>query len=153
MLNQARKGDAHAFNAKEKMMSEKENTQLVMQAYDKFKRGDIPGLIDMMSDDIEWVLDAVENVPFTGARRGKEQVGEFFSLLGEMQHPLQFEPREFIAQDDKVVALGHYAWSVKSTDRVFECDWAEVFTVQNGKITRFREFADTAVAEAAYRPS
>ena len=134
-------------------MSEKENTQLVMQAYDKFKNGDIPGLMEMMSDDIEWVLDKAENVPFTGARRGKEQVAQFFSILGENQHPLQFEPQEFIAQGDKVVALGHYAWSVKPTDRVFESDWAEVFTVQGGKITRFREYADTAAGEAAYRPS
>lgn len=134
-------------------MSEKENTQLVMQAYDKFKAGDIPGLLDLFADDIEWVLDKVENVPFSGARRGKDQVEQFFSMLSESQHPLQFEPREFIAQDDRVVALGHYAWSVKPTDRTFESDWAEVFTVRNGKITSFREYADTAAAEAAYKPN
>ncbi len=134
-------------------MNEKENTQLVMQAYDKFKSGDIPGVLELLSDDIEWELDKTENVPFTGVRKGKEQVADFFSVLNQHQHPLQFEPREFIAQGDRVVALGHYAWSVKSTDRVFESDWAEVFTVQNGKITRFREFADTAAGAAAYKPA
>lgn len=134
-------------------MTEKENTQLVMQAYDKFKSGDIPGLLDLFAEDIEWVLDRTENVPFTGSRRGKEQVANFFNTLSQSQHPLQFDPREYIAQGDKVVALGHYAWSVKSTDRVFESDWAEVFTIRDGKIAGFREFADTAAGAAAYKPS
>ncbi|OWW19286.1 nuclear transport factor 2 family protein [Noviherbaspirillum denitrificans] len=132
-------------------MNEQDNIQLVMQAYDRFKSGDIPGLMNLFSEDIEWTLDRTEHVPFSGPRRGKEEVGQFFSSIDEMQHPLQFEPQEFIAQGDKVVALGHYAWSVKHTDRVFESDWAEVFTVRNGKITRFREYMDTAAADRAYK--
>jgi uncharacterized protein len=132
-------------------MSEKDNTRLVMQAYDKFRNGDIPGLVNLFSEDIEWILDRVENVPFSGERHGKAEVGQFFSTLDESQHPLQFEPQEYIAQDDKVVALGHYTWTVKQTDRVFESDWAHVFTVQNGKIARFREYADTLAAHQAYQ--
>jgi uncharacterized protein len=132
-------------------MNEQENTRVVKQAYDRFKSGDIPGLMNLFSDDIEWILDRSEYVPFTGTRHGKSEVGQFFSSLGESQHPLQFEPQEFIAQGDKVVALGHYTWTVKQTDRIFESDWAEVFTVHDGKITRFREYADTAAAERAYK--
>jgi uncharacterized protein len=135
------------------MMNEEQNTQLVRQAYDKFKSGDIAGLMDMMADDIEWELDKTENVPFSGQRHGKAEVANFFQQINELQHPLQFEPQEFIAQGDRVVALGHYTWSVKPTDRVFESDWAEVFTVRDGKIARFREFANTAAGDAAYRPS
>ena len=48
-----------------------------------------------------------------------------------------FEPREFIAHGDKVVALGHYAWRVKSTGREFGGDFAHVFTMSNGKVIRF----------------
>ncbi len=132
-------------------MSEQENTQLVRQAYDKFKAGDIPGLLGLFSDDIEWQLDPVENVPFSGTRHGKQEVADFFGLVDQSQQALQFEPREYIAQGDKVVALGHYAWSVKATDRVFESDWAEVFTIRDGKICGFREFAHTAAGAAAYK--
>ncbi|RJF99310.1 nuclear transport factor 2 family protein [Noviherbaspirillum saxi] len=132
-------------------MNEQQNTQLVQQAYAKFQAGDIPGLLEMCADDIEWELDPNDDVPFSGARHGKEAVREFFSTLDQSQQPLHFEPREFIAQGDKVVALGHYAWNVKSTDRTFESDWAEIFTIRDGKIARFREFADTAAGAAAYR--
>jgi ketosteroid isomerase-like protein len=131
-------------------MNEQENTQIVEQAYDKFKQGDIPQLLGLFADDIEWELDAVENVPFSGARRGKDEVEKFFTTLDEEQQVLQFEPREFIAQGDKVVALGYYAWSVKSTDRTFESDWAHIFTIRNGKIASFREFMNSAAAAEAY---
>jgi len=90
-------------------MNEQQNTQVVRQAYACFQAGDIPGLLDLCAEDIEWELDKTEEVPFSGARRGKDAVMEFFSTLDQSQHPLQFEPREFIAQGDKVVALGHYA--------------------------------------------
>lgn len=132
-------------------MSTQDNTRLVKQAYDAFKRGDISNVLGLFSDDIEWELDPVENAPFSGKRKGKEQVAQFFQLLQESQEMLQFEPREFIAEGDKVVALGHYAWSVRSTDRTFESDWVEVFTLQDGKVVRFREYADTEAATAAYK--
>lgn len=132
-------------------MNEQENVQLVRQGYDAFKKGDMAGLLSLFADDIAWTLDKVEQVPFSGQRRGKDQVMEFFKLLDENMHPLQFEPQQFIAQDDKVVALGHAVWSVKSTDRRLESDWAHVFSVQNGKITSFREYTDTAASAAAFR--
>lgn len=134
-------------------MGEQENIELVMRAYDTFLRGDMPALMDMFADDIEWLLDRNDDVPFAGLRRGKEEVAEFFRLIHENQHPLQFEPREFVAQGDKVVALGHYAWSVKPTDRTYESDFAEVFTIRNGKIARFREYTDTRAVAEAYQPT
>lgn len=132
-------------------MGESENIELVRKGYDAFLRGDIDALMGLFADDIEWELDGNDAVPFTGLRRGKEGVAEFFRLVNENQHPLQFEPREFIAQGDKVVALGHYAWSVKPTDRNYESDFAEVFTIRDGKIARFREFMNTMAADEAYR--
>jgi ketosteroid isomerase-like protein len=36
-------------------MSERENTQLVQQAYRDFQNGDIPALLDALSEDVEWV--------------------------------------------------------------------------------------------------
>ncbi len=132
-------------------MNEEQNTQLVKNAYERFRAGDIPGVLALLADDVEWQLDETENVPFSGMRHGKDQVEHFFSVLDKTQAALQFDPRQFIAQDDTVIALGHYAWSVKATDRVFESDWAHVFTIREGKVTRFREFTDTAAAAAAHK--
>lgn len=134
-------------------MSEQENTRLVQQAYDGFKTGNIQALLDTLSKEVEWQLPDIENVPFSGTRRGREQVGEFFAEVDKQQEVLEFELKEFIAQNDKVVVLGHYSWRVKSTGRKLAANWVHIFTVRGGNIARFQEFTDTAAAAAAYRKS
>jgi ketosteroid isomerase-like protein len=137
---------------KEKLdMSEQENTTLVQQAYGHFQSGDILAVLDSLSEDVQWVPAEAEGVPVSGTRRGREQVGQFFQSLSDTQEAQQFEPREFVTQDDKVVALGHYAWHVKPTGREWESDFAHVFIVRDGKVARFQEYADTAALAEAFR--
>ena len=132
-------------------MSEQENTAIALQAYNNFKTGNIQALLDLLSDDVEWTLPEIEDVPYAGKRIGRASVGEFFALVGGNQDVLQFEPREFVAQGDKVVSLGHYEWRVKSSGREFGGDFAHVFTIRNGKIVAFHEYTDTAAVANAYR--
>ncbi|HEX2183619.1 MAG TPA: nuclear transport factor 2 family protein [Rubrobacteraceae bacterium] len=132
-------------------MSEQENTELVQRAYGYFQSGDIPALLDSLSEDVEWQLPEVEDVPTAGRWHGREHVGQFFQALSDTEEVRQFEPREFVAQDDKVVALGHYAWQAKSTGREWESDFVHVFTVRDGRITRFQEYMNTAAIVDALR--
>jgi ketosteroid isomerase-like protein len=125
----------------------------VHQAYQHFKNADIQSVLGLLSEDVEWTLFEIEGVPFSGTRRGSERVGEFFSEVFDTEEVLHFEPREFVAQGDKVVALGEYAWRVKSTGREYETDFVHVFTVRDGKVAKYQEFMDTAVVGAAYRGS
>jgi ketosteroid isomerase-like protein len=95
-------------------MSEQENTALVQQAYGHFQSGDIPAVLDALSEDVEWTSPEFEEVPVSGTWRGREGVGEFFRTVSDTQEVRQLEVREFVAQEsDKVVALGHHAWHVK----------------------------------------
>src|SRR5688500_17011729 len=130
-------------------MSE-QNKAIVQQAYDNFKTGDIEGLLNLMSDDISWTLPDMEGVPFSGKRTGRAAVGEFFASVGASQEVLTFEPRELIAEGDRVVALGNYSWRVKANDREFGGDFAHVWTIRDGKATEFQEYMDTAVGVSAY---
>lgn len=132
-------------------MSEQDNIRIVQQIYANFKSGDIQSLLRLFSDDIEWQLPEIENIPFAGKRRGREAVEEFFASVAEAQDVLEFEPRDFIAQGNKVVALGQYRWRVKSNGREYGGDWAHVMTVENGKVTSFHEYTDTAAATAAFQ--
>ncbi len=132
-------------------MNEQENTRIVQQAYENFKNGDLPALLDLYSDDIDWRLPKIENMPFFGSRKGREETAEFFQSLAEAQDVLTFNPQEFIVQGDKVVVLGDYSWRVKATGREFGSDWAHVWTVKNGKLVGFQEYADTAAASKAHQ--
>jgi len=132
-------------------MSEQDTTMVVQQAYNNFKTGDIDALISLMSDDVTWRLPEIEGVPFAGSRSTRAGVADFFQILATDQESVRFEPREMIAQGDKVASLGSYKWKVKSTDRDYECDFCHVFTIRDGKIVAFEEFTDTAAAAAAHQ--
>ncbi|HEY9230610.1 MAG TPA: nuclear transport factor 2 family protein [Blastocatellia bacterium] len=132
-------------------MSEQENTSIVHQAYANFKSGDIAALLAMLSEDVQWQLPEIEDLPFAGKRQGPEQVGQFFASLSELQDNLEFTPQSFTAQGDKVVAQGHYRWRVKATGREYGADWAHVFTIRDGKVVDFHEYTDSAAVVAAYQ--
>jgi uncharacterized protein len=72
-------------------------------------------------------------------------------VLAETLETQQFEPRQFIAQDDTVVVLGHERHRVKSTGRSYEGEWVQVFTLRDGKVVKYREYFDTAGALTAFR--
>lgn len=131
-------------------MSE-QNTAIAQQAYTNFKTGNIQALLDQLSDDVTWQLPEVEGAPLSGKRTGRDGVREFFATVARDQEVIEFEPREFVAQGDKVVSLGHYKWRVKDTGRDFASDFAHVFTIRDGKVTGFREYFDSAVVAAAYQ--
>lgn len=133
-------------------MNDQNQLHLVQQVYSNFKIGDIDALLPQMSENIEWELPQIENVPFSGKRRGKEMVRDFFTTLLSGQDPLEFNPMEFIAQGDKVVTLGHYEWKTKDGHQ-FGSEFAHVFTVRDGLVTRFQEYMDTESVAAAYRKS
>ena len=132
-------------------MSAQENISIAQQAYANFQSGDIAALLGLLTDDIQWQLPEIENIPFTGKRQGPEQVAGFFSSLAELQDVLEFTPQTFTAQDDRVVVQGRYRWRVKATGREYAADWAHVFTIRDGKVARFHEYTDSAAAADAYR--
>jgi ketosteroid isomerase-like protein len=132
-------------------MSEQENVNLVQQIYDYFKTGNIEALLTKIDPNIVWELPEIQNVPFAGKRNGREAVADFFTVVNASQEALRFDAMGYIAQGDRVVSLGTYEWRVFDTSRTFTANFAHVFTIQNGVVTEFTEYTDTALAEHAYQ--
>ena len=131
-------------------MSEQTNADVVRQAYEAFGSGDIPAMLGMLTDEVEFTLQGPPVIPWAGTHRGREGVAEFFSLLGENLEFERFEPREFVAQGDMVVVLGDERSLVKSTGRAFEQEWAHVYTLRDGKIAKGLFIEDTAAQVVAF---
>jgi len=119
------------------------NTQIVQEAYAAFGRGDIPTLLALLDPAVEWTAVVGSRTPTSGTRHTRDGVAGFFGNLAESLAFDSFEPREFVAERDKVVTLGHYRGRSRATSRPFESDWVMVFTLRDGLITRFVEFADS----------
>jgi hypothetical protein len=120
--------------------------EIVRSFYDKLKAGDAPGALDLMAPDIEWI--AMWHYRVNG--RGPERVAEglFKPLMAEWSS-FALEPTEFIANGDTVVSLGRFTGVHGTTGKRVEASYAHIWTVRDGKITRFRQYIDTlAIAEA-----
>ena len=134
-------------------MAEKENTQVVKDAYAAFQRGDVAAIVNSCDENVEWhgVIGTEGVLPQSGRRRGRAEVAEFFKQVAETTDFTSFEPKEFVAQADKVVALGSYSARLKPSGQTYASDWVMVFTVRNGKVTGFQEFSDSAQLVRAYK--
>lgn len=117
---------------------------LVKQAYDAFGRKDIPAILELVADEVDWEFVCSPTLPYAGRRRNKKGVEEFFVAIPQADDMHAFEPREFIEAGEHVTVLGWERSTALDTGKQFESEWAHVFTVRNGKITRYRGFINTA---------
>ena len=56
--------------------------------------------------------------------------GQIFAGIPEVEDLLVFEPREFISVGDKVTVLGWERSQVRLGGKVFESEWAHLFTIR-----------------------
>jgi hypothetical protein len=131
-------------------MNESANIETVQRLYADFVRGDIPALLAVLDPAVEWINAGPDAIVYAGTRHGLAQVREFFTTLDASIEVQTFEPREFIAQGDRVVALGRWTGRVKTTGREYASDWAMAWTIKNGRVTAFRSYEDTHAMAAAF---
>ena len=128
------------------------NIAVVKLLYAAFSRGDVDTIIGTLAPDVEWHSGGEkQDYPIFGPRKGLVQVREFFRLVSELVDYSEFSLHEFLAQGDKVVVLGYYAMTMRKNGRKAACDWAHLFTLNRGKVIKFRELTDTAQMLEAYR--
>jgi uncharacterized protein len=142
---------SHRSSIKElKTMLEYENVEVVKDIYRAAQEGNMDALLECLTDDIKWfAIGPPDLIPTAGTRYGPEQVSQYFSLLATNGELRTLQPEEFIAEDDKVVAIGQLLTEVKTTGSLIRSPWVHVFTLRRGQICEFRSFYDTAAVIAA----
>ena len=132
-------------------MSIDKNIQTVKDFLAAIGGGDREALLALIAEDIEWIIRS-EDWPLAGTYSGHGGVAELLETAsGSMD--ISTEPHEFVAQGDRVLAIGFATGRIKATNKTFEDDWIFAITVRDGKLTRIREYVDTqALARAAARP-
>jgi ketosteroid isomerase-like protein len=133
-------------------MSARTPLQTVQEIYAAFGTGDVPAILERVAPDVDWLVHGPEGLPFTGRFDGHDGTVRFFSTVGQISQHSAFEPREFIADGDDVVAFGIERGTIRTTGKTFDSNWAHSFTVRDGRVTRFRLFTDTAQFVEAMQP-
>ncbi len=120
-----------------------QSVQVVEGAYAAFARGDVPAVLGAMADDIEW--HEPEGLSYGGIHRGGDAVAQ--NVFGPVTTDIPdfaVTPIEMIPSGDTVAVVARLTGTGKSTGKELDLEVVHVWGVHDGKIVRFRQFADTA---------
>ncbi len=124
-------------------------TETVQSLYAAFGSGNMPALLELVTDDIEWTFHGSIALPYLGTFRGKAALLKWFGLVAENDGIQAFEPREFFAGTDHVTVLGWERTQALPAGGVFETHWVHVMNLRDGRVARFVGMYDTAAVERA----
>ncbi len=129
-------------------LSIEKNIQIVKDFFAAIDSGDEDPLLTLVAEDIEWIIPG-EDWPLAGTYRGHAGLADLLETASKSIET-STEPREFVAQGDRVLVVGFARGRIKATNKTFEDDWIFAITVRDGKLTSIREYIDTqALARAA----
>jgi uncharacterized protein len=117
------------------------NVDLVSSAYEAFRTGDMDTVTRLLADT-EW--HEAEGMPYGGTYTGAEAI--LSGVLGPITQDVEqfsVETDEMLDAGDKVVSLGRYAGH--GAEGPVDSAYAHVWTIRDGTIVRFDQFADTKV--------
>ena len=127
-------------------MSEHPDCALIRRGYEAFGKGDMATVMQLLQQT-EW--HEAEGAPQGGVYQGSEAIvnGVFGPLLQQLQD-FVVTPQEITpAGDDRVLAVGSYTGH--GAGGALDARFAHLWTVREGKVLRFEQFADTALLRRA----
>jgi uncharacterized protein len=116
-----------------------ENAALLRRFYESFNQGDLDAVIELCTEDVEVYRDPeVVEMVAAFAPRGQERVAQYLRGWLDSWSEYTARPEEFLQSGEEVAALTHLRARGKNSQFEIEEDMADVFTVRDGRIARFR---------------
>lgn len=115
-----------------------------------FGAGDIDRMLEHMDESIVIDFYGPPVIPYAGHYAGQAEARRFFETVLASVDIHVFEPQQFFGQGNMVAVTGKLHLSARSTGRDIRSDFAHIIEVRDGRWCWFRDFMDTAVAQAAF---
>jgi ketosteroid isomerase-like protein len=126
-------------------------TEAVQRLYEAFGRGDMDGVLAELSDDVDWAAEAAStSVPWFGRYQGRSEVPRFFEAIGSNVEISEFNVVAVTSGETDVVAIVHWAYTVRATGRSASMYMQHWWRFADGKIVFFRGSEDTEQSAAAF---
>lgn len=130
------------------------NRELIESLYDAFGRGDAGTVLGGFDPEIVWNeaehFRYADRNPYVGPQQVAEGV---FGRIASEWDGFTVGPETLLQDGDTVVALGRYRGTFRSTGRPVDAQFVHVWTVRDGRVTRFQQYTDTAQFERATEPA
>jgi ketosteroid isomerase-like protein len=119
------------------------NEDRIRKGYDNFNRGDIPAILELLDEQVDWHEPDWVIAPAGGVKHGREQVArEVFQTAAETWDGFLLEPRETYAAGDTVVAEGAFKAQPKGGGRWITVPFAHVWRFRDGKVVSLHGYMD-----------
>lgn len=128
------------------------NQKTIEAVYAAFGRGDIPSILDRVTDGTRWDFSVGSpQVPWHVPVRSKAELPLFFEAMAQNLVFEAFEPLAFLSDRNSVVVKLRLAYTVKRTGRKVEEEQVQWWSFDDGgRIAGLRHYEDTAGVQAAW---
>lgn len=124
----------------------------VQNIYAAFGRGDVPAILEHISDECVWEYGpGTSDVPWLQPRKGRAGAAEFFRIAGTELEFKTFAPTAIVGDDKVVIVLATLEATVKRTGKTIrEVDEPHIWHFDDqGRVVKFRHAADTLQQQRA----
>ena|SRR6185295_7587397 len=123
----------------------KNKAQLVVEKmFSAFANGDVEKFLETVSADTVWIYHGTQIIP-RGTYEGIEGARTFISNILNNTEIINFEPQQYISENNTVVVLGREHQRIKKSGKELKQKWVQIYTIKNDLITRMEEFATSEV--------
>jgi len=125
------------------------NQAVVGKLYELFGRGDVPAILEQVSEDARWEhwetnSAQAKGIPYLRAGKGKKGAGDFLASLAALEIR-DFKVGDLMAGGDKVCAEIVIEFRVKATGKTLRDEQLHLWTLDDrGQVVGFRHYLDTA---------
>lgn len=124
------------------------NIELVKEGYERFWNEEFDAFFELFTEDFEWIVS--EGFPYAGQYQGREEVTEgVFSPIQDDWERFDHDLDRLVDGGDTIIAIGEYRCRHDRTGEDVTASMVHVFDIRDGQVTRFQQFTDTALFQAA----
>lgn len=124
---------------------EDKNINLVQTLYSDFATGNVPAVLQMLDPKIVW--NEAENFPYADKNPyiGPNAVleGVFARLGAEWEYWNLTDQKYYEAKSGEIIVTGRYKAKNKMTGKEINVQFVHMWTLEDGLVTRFQQYADT----------
>lgn len=112
--------------------------------------GRVDDAADLFATEVDFRIAHAEGIPWIPPVRTRDDLREFFALLGSQLSTQEFDIEKTLSDEQDVLLIGHMRDTIRASGRSFRTPFVIRMTVENGLVVRYHVFEDSHAVAAAY---
>lgn len=117
--------------------------QTVENMFEVFANKDLEAIVNTFSEDATLVHHGTQIMP-SARFKGKEGARMFFEYNLSALEVVHFHVNEIVEAGDRIIVFGNEHFISKADGSEMKNTWVQIYTVQDGLISKMEEFATSA---------